>query len=158
MGSVEVQYWITSQCQWKPAGRMNLLDFYLCVTWVPRKLDMVSSRFCRRSAMFLTVRNRLVSGSSPEWDKKSQMLTSSIRHNLANRDSKQRQTLHCKWSPTWKVLDRELAGLGEGHVSPYSSWAGLSVRYSLAVCLGSGKTNCARDQWGDIIDSELLCI
>lgn len=27
---------------------------------------MVSSKFCRRSAMFLTVRNRLVSGSSPD--------------------------------------------------------------------------------------------
>lgn len=71
---------------------------------------------------------------------------------------KEWQTLHYKWSHTWKVLDGELAGLGEGNVSTYSSWAGVRVHCPLAVCLGSGKTKCTRDQWGDIIDSELLCI
>lgn len=65
------QRWITSHCQLKSATSTNVCHFYLCVTWVPRKLDMVSSRFCRRSAMFLTVRNRLVSGSSPETKRSS---------------------------------------------------------------------------------------
>lgn len=38
---------------------------YLWLIWAPRRLDMVSSKFCRRSAMFFTVLMRLVSGSSP---------------------------------------------------------------------------------------------
>lgn len=43
----------------------RVVPIYLWVTWVPRRLDIVSSRFCRRSAMFFTVRSRRVSGSSP---------------------------------------------------------------------------------------------
>lgn len=46
-------------------GQYNLC-MYLWLICVPRRLDMVSSRFCRRSAMFFTVLIRLVSGSSPE--------------------------------------------------------------------------------------------
>lgn len=38
----------------------------LWLTWVPLRLDMVSSRFCLRSAMFFTVLILRVSGSSPE--------------------------------------------------------------------------------------------
>lgn len=41
------------------------MNTHLWLSCVPRKLDMVSSRFCLRSAMFFTVRIRLVSGSSP---------------------------------------------------------------------------------------------
>lgn len=46
-------------------GQYNLCT-YLWLICVPRRLDIVSSRFCRRSAMFFTVLMRLVSGSSPE--------------------------------------------------------------------------------------------
>ena len=37
----------------------------LWLIWVPRRLDIVSSKFCLKSAMFLTVLILLVSGSSP---------------------------------------------------------------------------------------------
>lgn len=117
---------------------LNWFDLYLCETWVPRRLDIVSSRFCRRSAMFLTVRNRLVSGSSPE----SETVKRNKLRDIYQRNKdviKLLRTLCCERSPTWQVLDGELAALGEGNVSAYSSWADLGVRYSLAVCLGSGK-------------------
>lgn len=39
----------------KHLGHLPWHPTYLCVTWEPRKLDMVSSRFCRRSSTFCTV-------------------------------------------------------------------------------------------------------
>lgn len=38
---------------------------YLWLIWVPLRLDIVSSKFCLRSAIFFTVLILLVSGSSP---------------------------------------------------------------------------------------------
>lgn len=38
----------------------------LWLIWVPLRLDIVSSKFCLRSAMFFTVLILLVSGSSPD--------------------------------------------------------------------------------------------
>lgn len=131
MKSVRVERWFTTICLLKPEFTLFFVS-YLCVTWVPRKLDMVSSKFCRRSAMFLTVRNRLVSGSSPEGHERSTELRNVQPHNhraLCTEEKIQR---------TWKVLDGELAGLCEGNVSTGSYWAGLRVHCPLAVCLGSG--------------------
>lgn len=54
-----------SQCWALSGGLVPSAWAYLWLIWVPRRLDMVSSRFCRRSAMFFTVLMRLVSGSSP---------------------------------------------------------------------------------------------
>lgn len=44
----------------------NVVSRVLWLIWVPRRLDIVSSKFCLKSAMFLTVLILLVSGSSPD--------------------------------------------------------------------------------------------
>ncbi len=159
MGSVGVQNWISIHCQSKSAGRMNLFDFYLCVTWVPRKLDMVSSRFCRRSAMFLTVRNRLVSGSSPEWDKNetsSEILSSTTRYNssILHRDRPWTVSDHPperSSMESWLVLVKETSPLIPPE--PVSVFAVPS-----ASVWDLGKQIVWWIKGGDIIDSELLCI
>lgn len=71
-------------------------------------------------------------------------LTSTIKKNKKNFKNIfslcwTRKITYFHWSPTWKVLDGCLAGLGEGNVSTSASWIGLSSHCSLAVCLGSGK-------------------
>lgn len=86
--------------------------------------------------MFLTVRKRLVSGSSPD----HQTEQNCLRGHKRGRG----HTLQTHQSRTREVLDGELAVLGEGDVSAESSCTRLLVWRPLAVDLGSGKTSCAR--------------
>lgn len=123
MKSVRVERWLTIICLLKPEFTLFFFS-YLCVTWVPRKLDMVSSKFCRRSAMFLTVRNRLVSGSSPGGDMDGRLSSKTFGHTNNNLHRGKNQT-HLKgprWRAGWslwrKRLHQFLLSRSQGSLSP----------------------------------------
>lgn len=154
-----VQRWLTSHCQLKPAGR--IFFFFTCVwpeflaswTWSPPGFAAGLLYFWQ----YATASSPGLRLSETKKSKRAQEYLPAQWDIIMYL----RQTRHCEGSRTWKVLDGELAGLGEGNVSTYPSWAGLRVHCPLAVRLGSGKTQIVRGikrGGGDIIESELLCI